>query len=264
MDLQIGGKTALVTGASGGMGLATAKILAEEGVTVLMTDMDADKVAQAASEVPGGAAYMAANLTDSDDVAKLADFARKNGGVDILVHTAGTTGAKGDPLEMTDDDWYECWNVDFMTAVRMTRALVPAMIDKGWGRVVCVTSENAVQPYVDEAVYNTAKAALLNFVKGLSQSVSSKGVLVNAVSPAFIETPMTDGMMDKRADKLGVSKDKAIESFLKEERPFLRLGRRGKVDEVASVIAMLCSDRASFTTGSAWRVDGGSVGTMSI
>ena len=89
-------------------------------------------------------------------------------------------------------------------------------------------------------------------------------MLVNAVSPAFIETPMTDGMMEKRAEEKGVSVDEAIESFLEEERPYLGLGRRGKVEEVAPVIAMLCSERASFVTGAAWRVDGGSVGAMNL
>ncbi|MGR3631418.1 MAG: SDR family NAD(P)-dependent oxidoreductase [Limimaricola soesokkakensis] len=264
MDLGIKGKRALITGGSGGMGIEVAKLLIEEGAHPFLTDIDEDALAEADRQIGGTAGYMAADLTDTAQISALKDKLAEQGGSDILVHAAGVTGAKGDPLEMTDDDWMEAWEIDFMSAVRLSRALVPGMVEKGWGRVVFVTSENAVQPYADEAVYNAAKAALLNFTKCVSMPYAPKGVLFNTVSPAFIETPMTDGMMEKRAKELGVSKEEAIESFLKEERPFLTLGRRGKVEEVAPVIALLCSDRASFTVGSAYRVDGGSVGTMNI
>ncbi|MGR3591993.1 MAG: SDR family NAD(P)-dependent oxidoreductase [Limimaricola soesokkakensis] len=264
MDLGIRGKRALITGGAGGMGIEVAKLLIQEGAHPFLTDIDEDALADADRQIGGTAGYMAADLTDTAQIAALKDKLAELGGCDILVHAAGVTGAKGDPLEMTDDDWMEAWEIDFMSAVRLSRALVPGMVEKGWGRVVFVTSENAVQPYADEAVYNAAKAALLNFTKCVSMPYAPKGVLFNTVSPAFIETPMTDGMMEKRAKELGVSKEEAIESFLKEERPFLTLGRRGKVEEVAPVIALLCSDRASFTVGSAYRVDGGSVGTMNI
>ncbi len=264
MDLGIKGKRALITGGSGGMGIEVAKLFKEEGAHPFLTDIDEEALKKAEAEIGGVAGTMVADLTDTGDIAKLKDRLIEQGGCDILVHAAGITGAKGDPLEMADEDWMEAWEIDFMSAVRLSRALVPGMVDKGWGRVVFVTSENAVQPYADEAVYNAAKAALLNFTKCVSMPYAPKGVLFNTVSPAFIETPMTDGMMEKRAEELGVSMDEAIESFLKEERPFLTLGRRGKVEEVAPVIALLCSDRASFTVGSAYRVDGGSVGTMNI
>ena len=264
MDLGIKGKRALITGGSGGMGIEVAKLFKEEGAHPFLTDIDEKALKKAEAEIGGVAGTMVANLTDTGDIAKLKDRLIEQGGCDILVHAAGITGAKGDPLEMADEDWMEAWEIDFMSAVRLSRALVPGMVDKGWGRVVFVTSENAVQPYADEAVYNAAKAALLNFTKCVSMPYAPKGVLFNTVSPAFIETPMTDGMLEKRAEELGVSMDEAIESFLKEERPFLTLGRRGKVEEVAPVIALLCSDRASFTVGSAYRVDGGSVGTMNI
>lgn len=131
---------------------------------------------------------------------------------DIVVSATGVTGAKGHPLtEITDEDREEVWQTNFLSAVRILREVVPAMAERGWGRVVIVTSENAVQPYWEEAVYNTAKAALLNFSKGLSRNYAHEGVLVIAVSPAFIETPMSEGMMEKRADEEGVSKEEAIE-----------------------------------------------------
>ncbi len=262
MDLKINGKNALVTGGSGGLALAAARDLAEAGVHLTLTDLGADDLSQAAQTFDGPVDTITADITNVDDIEKLRQHMETRGGIDILVHAAGVTGEKGDPLEMTDKEYHRVWETNFLSAVRLTRAMVPQMAAKGWGRVVCVTSENAVQPYEDEAVYNTSKAALLNFTKGLAQVYAPRGVLVNTVAPAFIETPMTDGMMKMRAEKLGVDKQEAIESFLKEERPFLKIGRRGQPEEVAAIIALLCSERASFTTGSAYRVDGGAVGSM--
>ncbi|MEQ4523819.1 SDR family NAD(P)-dependent oxidoreductase, partial [Nocardioides kribbensis] len=107
-----------------------------------------------------------------------------------------------------------------------------------------------------------AKAGVLAFAKGLSRTYAEEGLLVNCVSPAFIKTPMTDAMMEKRSKEIGSSVDEAIESFLDEERPYMELGRRGLPEEVASVVAFLCSDRASFVNGSNYRVDSGSVATI--
>ena len=170
------------------------------------------------------------------------------------------TGAKGDPLaDISEDDWMHAWQTDMMSGVRIAKAFIPPMRERGWGRVVYVTSENVAQPYSDEVVYNAAKAAVLTFVKGMAQAYAPDGVLVNSVAPAFIATDMTDGMMEKRAEEMGVSMEEAIESFLEEERPHLVLKRRGKPEEVAAVIAFLCSEKASFVVGSNYRVDGGSV-----
>ena len=250
----------MITGAAGGLGRATARVLAEDGVRLFLTDTDAGAVAAAAADLgPAVAGSRAADLTDMAEIEALARAVEALGGADILVHMAGITGAKGDPLDMTDEDWMACWTVNFLSAVRMTRALVPGMVARGWGRVLFTVSENAVQPYPDEAVYNASKAALLSYTKALSLPYGPKGVLVNAVMPAFIESPMTDGMMDQRAAALGLSRDEAIESFLDDERPYLSLRRRGRPEEVAAVAALLVSDRASFTNGSAWRVDGGAV-----
>ncbi len=261
MDLGIKDRSAVVTGGAGGIGLATARILLDEGARVLLTDLDAEKLKRTVQELGGASDHLqsvVADLSGQAGVDELCDATK--GKADIVVHTAGVTGAKGDPLaDMKDEDWAEAWNIDFMSGVRVARALVPAMVKRGWGRMVFVTSENATQPYPDEAVYDAAKAALLTFVKATAQVYAPKGVLINAVAPAFIATGMTDGMMKKRAKKLGVSMDEAIKSFLEEERPYLVLKRRGRPEEVASVIAMLCSERVSFVVGSNWRVDGGAV-----
>lgn len=265
MDLGIADRRAVVTGAAGGIGLETARLLLEDGVAVLLTDLDANELdtsVKMLADHGDRVSSVVADLTKPDDVQSLKDAA---GDVDILVHTAGVTGAKGDPLDdITDDDWMEAWQTDFMSGVRVSRAFVPGMRERGWGRVVFVTSENVAQPYSDEAVYNAAKAAVLTTAKGMAQIYAPDGVLVNSVAPAFIATDMTDGMMEKTAEEMGETKEQAIRNFLNNDRPSLVLDRRGRPEEVAAVIAFLCSERASFVVGSNWRVDGGSVASIDI
>lgn len=123
-------------------------------------------------------------------------------------------------------------------------------------------SEDAVQPYDDEIPYCSAKAGVLALMKGLSRTYAKEGLLVNAVSPAFIHTPMTDAMMQKSAEQEGTTVEQAIEEFVTEKRPFMALKRRGEPDEVAAVIALLVSDRASFVNGANYRVDAGSVASI--
>ena len=263
MNLRINNRKALITGAAGGMGAATARFLLDEGVTLVLTDKDEQQLTKTAESLGSDkVSTVVANLTEEADLDRLA---REVGDIDILVHTAGITGAKGDPLqEVTDEDYREAFETDFLSGVRVSRRFVPAMRKAGWGRVVFVTSENVAQPYDDEAVYNGAKAALLTFAKACAQRYAPDGVLVNSVAPAFIETDMTDGMMEKRAEKNDVSKQEAIDTFLEEDRPHLVLDRRGKAEEVGAVIAFLCSELASFVVGANYRVDGGSVQSIDL
>ncbi|MEQ4548017.1 SDR family NAD(P)-dependent oxidoreductase, partial [Nocardioides kribbensis] len=184
------------------------------------------------------------------------------GDLDILVQSAGITGAQGLFHEIDDEGWTTTLTVDLLAPIRLTRAFLPGLRRGGWGRIVYLASEDAVQPYDDELPYCAAKAGVLAFAKGLSRTYAGEGLLVNCVSPAFIKTPMTDAMMEKRSKEIGSSVDEAIESFLDEERPYMELGRRGLPEEVASVVAFLCSDRASFVNGSNYRVDSGSVATI--
>lgn len=266
MDLGITGRTALVTGGDSGIGWHTARLLLDEGVRVVLTDQDPQALAEAADRLgagPDALTARAADLTRPADVDALVAHARATlGDPTVLVHAAGVTGAQGLFHEIDDDGWQQTLEIDLLAAVRVVRAFLPAMRTAGWGRVVLLASEDAVQPYPDELPYCAAKAGILALSKGLSATYSGEGVLTNAVSPAFVETPMTDAMMEKRAAERGTGLDEAVRSFLAEERPHMELGRRGRPEEVAAVIGFLCSERASFVTGSNYRVDAGSVATI--
>ncbi len=266
MDLGISGRTALVTGGDSGIGWNTAQVLLDEGATVVLSDLDQDSLDEAAARLQAPKTRVHAIAADVDSVESIFQLrdavTEAVGDIDILVQSAGVTGAQGLFHEIDDAGWVDTLTTDLLGPIRLTRAFLPALRSGGWGRIVYLASEDAVQPYDDELPYCAAKAGVLAFAKGLSRSYAKEGLLVNCVSPAFISTPMTDAMMDKRAKQLGTDVDEAIESFLEEERPYMELGRRGEPGEVAAVVAFLCSDLASFVNGSNYRVDSGSVATI--
>ncbi|WIB77862.1 SDR family oxidoreductase [Curtobacterium sp. MCPF17_002] len=266
MDLGIQDKTALVFGGDSGIGWNTARILLAEGATVVVTDIDQARLDNSADQLeaaPGKLHAFAADVRSASSLAALHDRVRDAvGEIDILVQSSGVTGAQGMFHEIDEDGWKETLDVDLMGPVRITREFIADLRSGGWGRIVYLVSEDASQPYDDELPYCAAKAGVLSFAKGLSRSYASEGLLVNTVSPAFIHTPMTDAMMDKRAEETNQTFDEAIESFLDEERPYMELKRRGEPEEVANVVAFLCSELASFVNGSNYRVDSGSVATI--
>ncbi|MFC3124632.1 SDR family NAD(P)-dependent oxidoreductase [Pseudoroseomonas globiformis] len=267
MEYGLRGQGAVVTGGDSGIGLETARKLLGEGARVVLSDKSDEALRQVAAQLSplGDIVTFSADLTQPGEVEALCRSALDHlGQVHIVAHCAGITGAQGLFHEQSDKDWMEALDTNLMSAVRVLRGFIPSMLAQRHGRIVLVSSEDGVQPYPDELPYCASKAALLNLTKGLAKAYSGQGILVNAVSPAFIETPMTDAMMEKRAGQDGTSFDEAVQSFLKQERPDLVLGRRGRAEEVAAAILFLCSAGASFCTGTNIRVDGGSVSTMAI
>jgi len=265
MKLDIEGKIALITGADSGMGWETARQLLDEGVRVAISDQDAASLKKAVGKLSGYGEVIgvAADVTKVAEVKALFKQVKKQlGDPDIVVNAAGVTGATGDFLTVDDEGWRSTLDIILFGAVRVCREAIPAMREKKWGRIVLIGSEDGVQPYTDELAYCASKAAIINLAKGLSKAYGEDNVLVNTVSPAFIHTPMTDKMMKKKAREDGTTFDKAIATFLMEERPGMVLKRRGEPDEGAAMIVFLCSERSSFITGSNMRVDSGSVATV--
>ena len=241
-------------------------MLLAEGVTVVLTDKDQSKLDEAADRLAAAEGQLfafAADLTDVASIAAMHDRVMDAvGDIDILVQSAGITGAQGLFHEIDDAGWMETITVDLMGPVRLVSAFLPSLRKGGWGRLVFLASEDGVQPYDDEIPYCSAKAGVLALAKGLSRSYALEGLLVNCVSPAFIHTPMTDAMMQKRAKEEDMSVDEAIKTFLDDKRPYMALKRRGEPEEVAAVITFLCSNLASFVNGANYRVDSGAVASI--
>ncbi|MFA0963790.1 SDR family NAD(P)-dependent oxidoreductase [Roseivirga sp. BDSF3-8] len=268
MDLKIKDRIAVITGGDSGMGLATAKMLAAEGARIVLTDIDEEELQQAADEVRKLASTsdhvktFTADLTDYEEVKSLAANVRKAfGPAHIVANFAGARGAAGDFLNLSDKDWMETINIDLMGAVRVARAFIPHMQENEWGRLIFVASENALQPYEEESPYNASKAGLINLSKCLSRAYSKDGLLINTVSPAYVKTPMTDAMMEQLAEERNSSVEEAVNWFLENKRPHIEVKRRGKPEEVAAMVAFLCSEHASYINGTNIRIDGGSVET---
>ncbi len=265
MDLGISGRVAVVTGGDSGMGYTSAEYLLREGVSIVLSDVKETELQEAAERLSALGAVKAcqADLSSNEGALKLRDFADRafEAKPTILVNAAGVTGATGGFLDIDDDGWLSTLQADLMAAVRVARAFIPGMREAGWGRIVFFTSEDAVQPYVEELPYCAAKAADEPH-QGPVQGLRA-GRRAGELGGARLRRHAHDRrMMEKRAGELGVSFDEAVESFLEEKRPGIVARRRGRVEEVAAAVAFLCSEQASFITGENLRVDGGAVLTM--
>lgn len=260
MKIDLTGKLALVTASTGGIGFAIARGLAESGAEVIVngrSEASVNKGIQNLQQVVPGVAVRAA-IADLSTPEGIESVLRAASGVDILVNNAGIYGPK-DFYSTDDETWENYWQTNVMSGVRLSRALLPGMVQKGWGRVVFISSESALNIPSDMIHYGVTKTAQLSLARGLAKFVTGSGVTVNSVLPG---PTLSDGFADMMKDEMartGKSLEALAKEFVMANRPSSVIQRAATVDEVANMVVYVCSQQASATSGAALRVDGGVV-----
>ncbi len=245
MDLGLAGRRCIVTGGTRGIGAAVVAGLRAEGAEVVAVGR-------------GAGADLQLDVTAAGAGERI--LAACGGQVDVLVNNAGTSFAR--PLaELTDADWQGQWELHVMATLRLSRAVAPGMAERGWGRIVNVASSAGKRPSLTNVAYSVTKAAQLSLSRALADSYAATGVLVNAVAPGPVASPLwmgEGGLADQTAAARGVSRDEALAA----QAAKVPLGRFAEPEEVAAAVVFLCSEQASTVTGAAWSVDGGAVQTI--
>jgi len=236
------GKTALVTGASGGIGGAIARALHAQGATVALSGTRREALEVVAAELGERTHIVVANLSDPPSVEQLAkDAEAALGSLDILVNNAGLT-RDGLVMRMKDDDWQSVLDVNLTAAFRLCRAAVRGMMKRRFGRIVNITSIVGVTGNPGQVNYAASKAGMIGMSKALAQEVASRGITVNCIAPGFITSAMTDALNDDQKAKLLTG---------------IPLGRMGSVEEIAAAALYLASNEAAYVTGQTLHVNGG-------
>jgi 3-oxoacyl-[acyl-carrier protein] reductase len=262
MELGLRGRTCIVTGASRGIGRETARQLCAEGALVLLvarSDEPLRGAAAACAGAGGRAEAFPCDVTEPQAGELMAQAAADRlGPVEVLVNNAG--GALWRDLDdVPDEDWQAAWDLNVMAPLRATRAVVPGMRERGWGRVVNVSSTAGKRPSRYMPEYSVAKAAQLSLSRLFADRLARDGVLVNAICPGPTKSELwigPGGLADQSAALSGLSGAEEALAKAGEGRP---IGRLAEVEEIAAAIVFLCSERASYVAGAAWSVDGGTV-----
>jgi 3-oxoacyl-[acyl-carrier protein] reductase len=262
MDLRVRDRAYIITGASGGIGRATAVALAAEGASLLLTGRREDalgEVAAACREAGGQAEVLTFDLTARDAGDRLRDACLERfGRIDGLVNNAGTSAIRSLD-ELTDEDWQEQWDLHVMAPMRVMRAVAPTMAEQGWGRIVNVSSSAGKRPSGTISMpYSVSKAAELSLSRAFADRYAGRGVLVNAVTPGAVADELwlrPGGMADQAAEAQCITRSEVLTTTAGR----IPLGRMGRAEEIAAVIVFLCSELAANVAGAAWSVDGGTV-----
>jgi NAD(P)-dependent dehydrogenase (short-subunit alcohol dehydrogenase family) len=256
MDLKLAGKTALVTGSTGGIGYGIAKVLLVEGTRVIIngrTQESVDKaiasLKQATGKTPLG---FAGDMSKAEDIARLA---KTYPDVDILINNVGRF-IPHEFTQSTDQDWYQTFDLNVMSGVRLSRLYLPGMKQRNWGRIIFISSESALQIPVESVQYGMSKAAQIAVARGIAESCARTGVTVNSILPG----PTLDADDPRSAARFGARPLADVEEQLfKNQRPTSIIKRFAHTEEVATLVAYVASPLSSATTGAALRVDGGVV-----
>jgi 3-oxoacyl-[acyl-carrier protein] reductase len=257
VDLGLSGKACIVTGATSGIGAATARMLLAEGADVLLVARDQARLDAAVADA-NRASALGADVTDPDAAARIAAACESAfGRVDVLVNNAGTMPVT--PLDaLTDEDWQYQWELNVMASLRLMQAVAPGMAERGWGRIVNVTSSAGRRPSARNAAYTVTKAAQLSLSRVFADQYAPRNVLVNAVAPGPTTSELwtgEEGIAAQVAEQAGTTREQELQNAAAK----IPVGRMGTPEEVAAVVVFLCSERASDVAGATWAVDGGTV-----
>jgi NAD(P)-dependent dehydrogenase (short-subunit alcohol dehydrogenase family) len=261
MDLGLRDRACIVTGASGGIGRATAIALAGEGAGVVLVGRRAgtlEEVARACADAGGRGEALTLDVTEPGAGERAVAFCLERlGRIDALVNGAGTSTVRS-LEELTDEEWQAQWELHVMAPMRLMRAAAPAMAQRGWGRIVNVCSSSGKRPSGTNLAYSVTKAGELSLSRAFADLYGARGVLVNAVAPGPVAGELwlaPGGLADQQASARGIAREDVLESTASR----VPIGRMGTEEEIAAVIVFLCSERASNVAGAAWSVDGGAV-----
>jgi 3-oxoacyl-[acyl-carrier protein] reductase len=262
MDLGLEGRACVVTGAGRGIGLAAAERLCSEGAGVVLVGRSTETLEEALSRCSaagGRAEVLQLDVNEPDAGERMVAAASASfGALDVLVNNAGTATRRA-LQDVPDDDWDAAWELNVMAPMRAMRAAIPAMAERGWGRVVNVCASAAKRPSLQMPEYSVTKAAELSLSRLFADEYAKQGVLVNAICPGPVSSELwmePGGLLDQSAELSGHDSREAALEAAGSGRP---IGRLAEVSEIADAIVFLCSERASYVAGAAWSVDGGSV-----
>ncbi|PWG61824.1 SDR family NAD(P)-dependent oxidoreductase [Sediminicurvatus halobius] len=263
MRIDLTNHTALVTGSTHGIGFATAVGLANAGAQVIINGRHTESVDAALERLshqapPENLWGVAADLSTAEGCAALT---ARVPSADILVNNVGIFGPK-DFFDVTDEDWQHFFELNVMSAVRLSRHYAPAMADTGWGRIVFVSSESGLNIPTEMIHYGFTKTAMLSVSRGLAKRMAGTGVTVNAVLPGPTLSEGVTAMLNEEIERTGRSAEEVSRDFVMEHRPSSIIQRAATPEEVANMIVYAVSEQASATTGAALRVDGGVVDSI--
>jgi NAD(P)-dependent dehydrogenase (short-subunit alcohol dehydrogenase family) len=263
MKIDLSGKLALVTGSAAGIGLAIAKGLASTGAGVIVSSRHAANVrdAEAAvrAAVPG--AQVQGFVGDLSNAAGCEALVKAHPKVDILVNNLGVFQLQ-DFFELPDSEWLRFFETNVMSGVRLSRAYAGAMVERGWGRIVFISSESGLNIPADMIHYGMTKTAQLSLARGLAKRLAGTGVTVNSVLPGPTLSDGVEAMLKDEVAKSGKTVEEVAAAFVQQHRASSIIRRAASVEEVANMVVYACSQQASATTGAALRVDGGVVDTI--